>query len=266
MAGVPKHPPFCPTRPNLSAKEPSNMFLWSAVASGSLLLTSITAFVPKTTLARRNHHVSSCWAVKQASFGMGCFWKPSEELLKVDGVLDTVVGYTGHPDPSVSAPSYESVCYSREWVEGVRVEYDDQVITYEHLLEQFFNTQEPKAGSRQYASIIFAHDEGQRKAAEEWYESNQNRIRPDGVPASFTRIEPLSAFYKAEDYHQNYWQKTRPRFGGMLVLTALGSGLIDRWMPVEFISPLHTTTNGLVLLGLLYVLIERKIQTKTVQI
>jgi peptide-methionine (S)-S-oxide reductase len=198
---------------------------------------------------------------------MGCFWKPSEELLKVDGVVNAIVGYIGHPDPAVAAPNYDSVCYDgRDWVEGVRVEYDDAIMSYNMLLDAFFDKQEPKTGSRQYASIIFTHDDEQRKAAMAWSDANQNRIRSDGVPALFTKIEPLSAFFKAEDYHQNYWQKTRPRFGAMLVLTAFASGLIDRWTPTDYISPLHTTCNTLVLAGLLYVTLERKVQSKTVPI
>jgi peptide-methionine (S)-S-oxide reductase len=207
-------------------------------------------------------------AVRQATFGMGCFWKPSEELLKVDGVVNTIVGYTGHPDPAVAAPSYESVCYGRYWVEGVRVEYEDLIISYDALLDAFFDKQEPRTGSRQYASIIFPHDDEQKKTATVWLEANQNRIRSsDGLPAMITKIEPLSAFFQAEEYHQQYWQKTRPRFGAMLALTAIASGLIDRWItPTDWISPLHTTCNALVLAGLLFVTLERKIQTKTVQI
>jgi peptide methionine sulfoxide reductase MsrA len=59
-------------------------------------------------------------AARSATFRMGYFWEPSEELLKVDGVMDTVVGYTGKPSTK-KAPSYENVCFGREWVEGVRV-------------------------------------------------------------------------------------------------------------------------------------------------
>ena len=87
----------------------------------------------------------------EASFGMGCFWKPSEELLKVPGVIDTVVGYSGSPK-SEPAPTYDSVCYSRDWVEGVRVRYDDDLHSFESLLDAFFEAQEPKLGSRQYGS------------------------------------------------------------------------------------------------------------------
>ena len=205
-------------------------------------------------------------AVKEATFGMGCFWKPSEELLKVPGVVDTVVGYTGK-DQVVTPPDYDSVCFSRDWVEGVRVKYDDQQISYNELLDSFFELQEPKiGGSRQYASIIFPHDKDQEQAAQNWLQANQSRVRDDGVPASFTKIESLKSFWRAESYHQNYWGKMRPRIATMIALTALGSGFLDDYTPLEYISPIHTASNAIVLAGLLYVLVERKIDTKTFQI
>merc|ERR1719203_1948934 len=69
-------------------------------------------------------------AVREASFGMGCFWEPSESLLKEPGVLATTVGYTGAPGKK-KAPTYDSVCFGREWVEAVRVAYDDEQCSYE---------------------------------------------------------------------------------------------------------------------------------------
>ena len=63
-----------------------------------------------------------------------CFWEPSEELLKVEGVIDTVAGYTGNPS-ATKAPTYDSVCFSPNWVEGVRVQYDDEKISYSELLD-----------------------------------------------------------------------------------------------------------------------------------
>ena len=67
-------------------------------------------------------------AIKEGTFGMGCFWEPAEELRKVKGVVDTVAGYTGNPTAN-KAPTYDSVCFSRDWVEGVRVKFDDEMIT-----------------------------------------------------------------------------------------------------------------------------------------
>ena len=76
--------------------------------------------------------------------------------------------------------------------------YDDDKISYPELLEAFFEAQNPKLGSRQYASIIFPHDEEQTKLANEWIQANENRQRGDGFMAQWTAIEPLSKFYKAE--------------------------------------------------------------------
>lgn len=80
--------------------------------------------------------------------------KPSEELLKVPGVIDTVVWYTGNSQVS-SEPDNDSVCFGRGWVEGVRVKYKDDEISYERLLDVFFEVQEPKLGSRQSPPLSF---------------------------------------------------------------------------------------------------------------
>jgi peptide-methionine (S)-S-oxide reductase len=196
-----------------------------------------------------------------------CSWKPSEELTKVPGVTDTVVGYTGVKSQSVKeAPTYDTVCYGRNWVEGVRVYFDDEQVSYAELLDAFFEAQEPKFRSRQYASIIFPHDPEQEETAKEWLAKNGQNMRSDGVTTAWTQIEELSPFFKAESYHQRYWQKTRPRFATMIALTAVASGILDRFVPETLWAGLHSCANALVLAGLLYVLVERKIDTKTVEI
>lgn len=200
---------------------------------------------------------------QEATFGMGCFWKPSEELLKVDGVLDTVVGYTGHPDyannpKAKGAPTYDDVCFSREWVEGVRVFYDISRISYPELLEAFFETQEPKLGSRQYGSIIFPANERQKEQAVQWLQDNENRVRKDGVMASWTDVENASTFYRAENYHQRYWQKTRPRLAALIGLLAVGSGLFDNVIPLSLASEVRTGGNAAALIAMVYIIVERK--------
>jgi len=219
--------------------------------------------VPVTQSPRST--ASSLAAKQQATFGMGCFWKPSEELLKVPGVIDTVAGYTGKQD-ATSPPSYETVCCSRDWVEGVRVYYDDDAISYSKLLDAFFETQEPKAASRQYASIIFPHDQEQQTMADKWLHENQSRIRNDGITGQWTQVEPLSSFYKAEQYHQRYWQKTRPRVASMIALLVVSTGIFDDFTPAALQSATHTGANAIVLLGLVLVVVERKIDTKSVQL
>jgi peptide-methionine (S)-S-oxide reductase len=204
-------------------------------------------------------------AIKESTFGMGCFWKPSEELLKIPGVVDTVAGYTGKKD-ATSAPTYESVCFGRDWVEGVRVYYDDETISYAQLLDNFFDAQEPQAGSRQYASIIFPDDQEQQEVAAKWLEENKDRARSDGITGQWTTLEPLTNFYHAEQYHQRYWQKTRPRVASMIASLAIGSGVLDKFTPAAYIGMLHDGANAAVLLGLVFVVLERKFDTKVVQL
>mmetsp|Transcript_19508 Transcript_19508/g.32377 ORF Transcript_19508/g.32377 Transcript_19508/m.32377 type:complete len:240 (-) Transcript_19508:1166-1885(-) len=202
---------------------------------------------------------------KEATFGMGCFWKPAEELLKTEGVIDTVAGYTGKAG-AVDAPSYDNVCFGREWVEGVRVYYDDDKVTYEQLLEAFFEAQEPKMNSRQYASIIFPHDDKQQKVASEWLTREKERTRSDGVPVGFTEMEPLTKFYQAEGYHQRYWAKQRPRFAGIVGLIAISSGIVDSYVPADLLSSLHTGAEVVTLAVCAYVTLERVIDAKVVEI
>jgi len=211
-------------------------------------------------------------AIKEATFGMGCFWKPSEELLKINGVQDTMVAYAGDEmSSSTIPPSYDSVCYGSNWVEAVRVKYDDAVVSYKELLDAFFDAQEPKVGSRQYASIIFAHDEEQNDIAKDWL--SVSKKRKDGVPSSITTIEPLGVVWKAEGYHQQYWQKLRPRAVVFLLLVSVASGSIDRFilgneMMRTFInlSSLHSVANGIAIAGCIYVLLERFFDRNVVRI
>jgi len=234
-----------------------------------MLCGPITAFV--NVLGGRPQSISNkntrLQAKKEATFGMGCFWKPSEEMLKVDGVLETTAGYTGNPTAK-EAPTYDKVCFSRDWVEGVRLSYDDEKISYLELLDRFFAAQEPKPGSRQYASIIFPHDDKQREAAQAWLQegTRSQRVREDGVPVSFTRIEHLSDFYAAEGYHQRYWQKFRPRVAAVIGCIILQLAPLDGAVAPDVLSVLHAVTGfSLKAMGA-YVLLERVIDTKVVRL
>jgi len=219
---------------------------------------------------------SSLRAAKEASFGMGCFWEPAEEMLKIDGVIDTVSGYTGNKrfddDTTKVVPSYDNVCYGREWVEGVRVTYDDSKISYEELLDVFFDKQNPQPQSRQYSSIVFPHDETQYNAALAWSEQNEqmNRERDsDGFKAIWTSIEyPRTKFYAAEGYHQRYWEKQRPRFGLVLVLLAISVGLLDPLFANNdnnhLQETIRTVANGSTIVIGLGICLERFLDSKVV--
>lgn len=209
-------------------------------------------------------------AMKEATFGMGCFWKPSEELLKINGVQDTIVAYTGNPSSKKNdqPPSYDSVSYGRNWVEAVRVKYDDSIVSYNELLNAFFEAQEPKMGSRQYASIIFVHNEEQESIADNWLSSEERVRNKDGLLSRITTIEPLSTVWKAEGYHQQYWQKFRPRVIWFVVLISIASGAIDSFIvdgSIDLIN-VHTIANGIALAGCVFVILERFFDRKVVKL
>jgi peptide-methionine (S)-S-oxide reductase len=222
----------------------------------------VVAFFPNIISTRQSLALA---ARREATFGMGCFWKPAEELLKKDGVLDTVAGYTGNPK-ATSAPSYDSVCFGRDWVEGVRVYYDDDTLTYRELLDAFFEAQEPKFGSRQYASIIFPHDTEQQEVAQEWLQMETQRTRADGISVGITEVEPLTKFYKAEGYHQRYWAKQRPRFAVIIGLITLSSGILDSFIPLSLHSTIDTIANGLTIAIAIYVMAERFLDAKVIEL
>ena len=163
-------------------------------------------------------------------------------------------------------PSYESVCYGKDWVEAVRVKYDAEKVSYEDLLEAMFEIQNPQLGSRQYASIIFPHDDEQNTVAKTWMEENKNKQRSDGWRAEWTVIEPLSKFYMAEGYHQQYWQKQRPRFAVIGLLLAVSVGLLDSMVPETLQETVGTYANGAVVAVGLLITLERFLDSKVVEI
>ena len=228
--------------------------------------SAVMGLVPPAQTATTRSSVSALAAVKEASFGMGCFWEPAEEMLKVDGVIDTISGYTGNKnfdnDPNKKVPSYDNVCFGREWVEGVRVIYDSDKISYKELLDEFFKAQKPQLGSRQYGSMIFPHDEEQLKIAKEW-QSGAVIKRDDGFQNDWTEIEyPRTNFYSAEGYHQNYWQKQRPRFALILALLIIATGFGDQFYDPSLEETVKTFANGATVAVGLFVTAERFLDSK----
>lgn len=230
----------------------------------SLLSTPLAlAFQVSSQCNSQANRNTALFAQRTATFGMGCFWAPSEDLLKVDGVVDTVVGYTGNP-AATEAPSYDNVCFGRQWVEGVRVTYDDSKLPYDQLLDAFFETQNPKPGSRQYESIIFYANDEEKAAATSWM--NKKLTRSDGLSNAVTDLEASSSFYMAEGYHQRYWQKMRPRIGLAVALISVSSGILDSIIPEQYQSVVHSSCNVAYILGAVALLAERKINTKVVEL
>ena len=143
-----------------------------------------------------------------ATFGAGCFWHVEHTFEMLPGVVSAVSGYAGG---NVRFPSYEMVHEGDTGhAEVVMVQYDPEVITYEKLLKVFWSSHDPTTPNQQgpdigtqYRSIILYHNEAQRKAALESYQElvEKRAYRHPIV----TQLVPLRAFYRAEDYHQDYY-------------------------------------------------------------
>jgi len=146
--------------------------------------------------------------MQSATLGSGCFWCTEAFFLKLKGVESVVSGYTGG---KVKNPTYREVCTGLTGhAEVVQVKFDPNVISYEEILEVFWNTHDPttlnKQGAdegTQYRSAVFYHNDEQKKIAEEY----KIQLDKSGVYKNriVTEITPFSLFYPAEDYHQNYY-------------------------------------------------------------
>lgn len=141
-----------------------------------------------------------------ATFGGGCFWCIEAVLQRIEGVLSVISGY---PGGSAIQPTYEQVCTGETGhAEVVQVEFDPRLISYEELLDVFWQAHDPTTPNRQgadigtqYRSIILTVDEEQKNTAEASRKKAQKKWHDPIV----TEIRPLEAFWKAEDYHQNYY-------------------------------------------------------------
>ena len=153
--------------------------------------------------------------LKKATFAGGCFWCSEADFEKVDGVVEVVSGYTGG---ATENPSYEDVSSGRtEHLEAVQVVYDPAKITYKELLDVFWRHVDPTdPGGQfvdrgaQYRTAVFYHDEEQRRLAEESKQEldRSGRFKKPVV----TEIRPLTRFYAAEGYHQDYYKKNSLRY------------------------------------------------------
>lgn len=148
--------------------------------------------------------------MEKATFGAGCFWGVEAAFRNTKGVKATAVGYEGG---SMDSPSYEDVCTGRTGhAEVVQVEYDPSEISYEELLNVFWDNHNPTTLNRQgpdvgtqYRSVIFFHSPEQEAAARASMEElgRSGRFSRPIV----TQIEPARPFYRAEEYHQQYLEK-----------------------------------------------------------
>lgn len=145
-----------------------------------------------------------------AIFGAGCFWGVEDAFAKLDGVLETAVGYMGG---STKDPSYEEVCTNTTGhVEVVKISFDSDELSFENLLDVFWKIHDPTQYNRQgpdigtqYKSVIFYQNLTQKNIAEKSKENHQKTLQNDKMIV--TEILPASVFYRAEEYHQQYFKK-----------------------------------------------------------
>jgi peptide-methionine (S)-S-oxide reductase len=145
----------------------------------------------------------------RATFGAGCFWGVEDFLRAVPGVVDVVSGYTGG---TTNAPTYEQVCSGRTGhAEAVLVTFDPAVVSYDQLLEAFWQHHDPTTPNRQgpdvgtqYRSAVFVHDAEQERRARASLEAFQARFSRPIV----TEVTKASTFWPAEGYHQRYAERT----------------------------------------------------------
>ena len=146
----------------------------------------------------------------KATFAAGCFWGVESAFREQRGVIATAVGYTGGHKHN---PTYEEVCSGRTGhAEAVLVEYDSETVSYQQLLELFWENHDPTQLNRQgpdhgdqYRSAIFFHDAAQEAAAK----ASKAALAKSGKhrPPIVTEIVPAGDFWMAEDYHQQYFEK-----------------------------------------------------------
>ena len=143
-----------------------------------------------------------------AILALGCFWSPEEKFSKLNGVINTEVGYCGG---KTNQTTYETVCTgSTNHAEVVQIEFDEKIITYENLLKKFFEMHDPTTLNRQgpdvgtqYRSEIFFFNDKQKKIAEK-VKSIFNKQYNGKIT---TNISEQKNYCKAEEYHQKYIQK-----------------------------------------------------------
>ncbi len=149
-----------------------------------------------------------------ATLGGGCFWCIEAVYLMLRGVGQVISGYSGGHVPN---PTYREVCYGKTGhAEVVQIHYDENIISFEELLEIFWTAHDPTTPNRQgndigpqYRSIILYHDESQRKKALDSIKNVASSIWDDPI---VTEVLPYQSFYPAEAYHQDFY-RLNPGYG-----------------------------------------------------
>jgi peptide-methionine (S)-S-oxide reductase len=195
---------------NFHLREPA---LRSAVVkSFALLITLVASLATASAEPKKMNEKPTSTDLQRVTFGGGCFWCLEAVFQRLIGVKSVASGYAGGTVPN---PSYDAVCTGETGhAEVVQIEFDPKQINFDKLLEVFWAAHDPTTLNRQggdvgtqYRSAIFYENDAQKVAAEKSKEKAQSEFKDRIV----TEIAPLKAFYKAEGYHQNYYNQNANR-------------------------------------------------------
>jgi peptide-methionine (S)-S-oxide reductase len=183
--------------------------------------TDRTMPVPETHDVN-GHPLVGPWpeGMQTAVFGMGCFWGAERKFWETEGVYSTFVGYAGGYTPN---PSYEEVCSGRTGhTEVVGVVFDPAVVPFEEILRVFWENHDPTQGMRQgndvgtqYRSAVYTTDPSQTAVVESSRAMYQERLAESKYGDITTEVKPLTAFFYAEPYHQQYLAKNPNGYCGI---------------------------------------------------
>lgn len=200
---------FCPENSEMTNK----FFLSACFIALMCLITISCAQKSDKSVSQKNSPTmtdTSTSKTDTATFGAGCFWCVEAIFQQLEGVISVSSGYSGG---TVENPTYKQVCTGTTGhAEVSQIVYDRDKISYADLLEAFWQTHDPTTMNRQgndvgtqYRSVIFYHNDEQKKLAEEY---KRKLDASDAFDAPLvTEIKPFTKFYKAEDYHQNYYNE-----------------------------------------------------------
>ena len=177
-----------------------------------LLIFALSFYSQKTFSMEQN--MDNDKKTETITLGSGCFWCTEAVFQNLKGIVSSVSGYSGGSIPN---PTYEDVCSgTTNYAEVIQVTYNPEIISLAEILEVFWRTHDPTTLNRQgndigtqYRSVIFYHNEKQKQIAEDLKEKLE-RAKIYDAPI-VTEISPLKNFYKAEKYHQNYYEQNKDK-------------------------------------------------------
>lgn len=192
----------------MNLKQALTLPLLTVLTGVMVLLSACTSQATTSTGASLDQDPKPAQKVEIATFGNGCFWCTEAVFQEIKGVLKVESGYSGG---AVVNPTYKQVCTGNTGhAEVIQITFDPAVVSYDKLLEAFFYSHDPTTLNRQgndvgtqYRSAVFYHSEAQKTAALALKEQlDKAKVWPDPI---VTEVTPFKVFYKAEDYHQNYY-------------------------------------------------------------